>query len=117
SLDWSSDVQGDTYIIRSSTTTPEQKFWDAKQCEEISGDNLSDFPWSSTSCLLDHKTTGLWSSKQASEGHVTCVDVNPGRTIVAMATSTGSLSIFQYPCCADKAFSHAYKSHHNPHNL
>ncbi|KAK3763267.1 hypothetical protein RRG08_028177 [Elysia crispata] len=117
SLDWSSAIHGDTYIIRSSTLTPEQKFWDAKRCNEIPGESLNDFPWSSSTCMLDHKTAGLWSSRQASEGHLTCVDVNPEGTIVAMATTSGSLSIFQYPCCADKAFSHTYRSHHSPQNL
>ncbi|GFR77869.1 echinoderm microtubule-associated protein-like 1 [Elysia marginata] len=56
SLDWSADRHGD--VIRSSTTSPEQKFWDVSRCEEISGENLSDFPWSSATCLLDHKTAG-----------------------------------------------------------
>ncbi|GFO14447.1 echinoderm microtubule-associated protein-like 1 [Plakobranchus ocellatus] len=117
SVDWSKEKKNDTYIIRTSTKIPEQKFWEVTRCVEISGDNLNDFPWSSSTCLLDHKLVGLWSSKQASEGQLTCVDVNPDETLVAMATNSGSLSLFQYPCLTQKAFSHAYKSHQTPRAL
>ncbi|KAK6958895.1 Echinoderm microtubule-associated protein-like 2 [Biomphalaria glabrata] len=116
-IDWSSNtLQGDL-IIRSSSSIPEQKFWNVNTCTEVPGEFMTDVTWATTNCVLDHTLIGLWKSKQASEGHMTCVDVSPARHLAAMATSDGSLSLFRYPSCAEGAFSHTYKAHHHTHNL
>ncbi|KAK0067734.1 echinoderm microtubule-associated protein-like 2 isoform X3 [Biomphalaria pfeifferi] len=116
-IDWSSNtLQGDL-IIRSSSSIPEQKFWNVNTCTEVPGEFMTDVTWATTNCVLDHTLIGLWKSKQASEGHMTCVDVSPARHLAAMATSDGSLSLFRYPSCSEGAFSHTYKAHHHTHNL
>uniref|UniRef100_A0A2C9LPB0 EML-like second beta-propeller domain-containing protein n=1 Tax=Biomphalaria glabrata TaxID=6526 RepID=A0A2C9LPB0_BIOGL len=116
-IDWSSNtLQGDL-IIRSSSSIPEQNFWNVNTCTEVPGEFMTDVTWATTNCVLDHTLIGLWKSKQASEGHMTCVDVSPARHLAAMATSDGSLSLFRYPSCAEGAFSHTYKAHHHTHNL
>ncbi|KAH9509652.1 Echinoderm microtubule-associated protein-like 2, partial [Bulinus truncatus] len=116
-MDWSSNtLQGDL-IVRSSSSIPEQKFWNASTCSEVPGELMTDVTWLTTTCVFDHTLIGLWKSKQASEGHLTCVDVSPGRHLAAMSTSNGSLSLFRYPSSSEGAFSHTYKSHQHTYNL
>ncbi|XP_059149817.1 echinoderm microtubule-associated protein-like 2 isoform X1 [Physella acuta] len=116
-VDWSSNTLDGHVIVRSSSTIPEQKFWNVSTFQELGGEVMSDVMWASTNCLLDHTLIGLWKSKQASEGHMTCVDVSPDLHLATMATSSGSLNLFRYPSCTEGDFSHTYRSHAHTHNL
>ncbi|XP_076458557.1 77 kDa echinoderm microtubule-associated protein-like [Babylonia areolata] len=119
SLDWTRQpyTKGGTFLLRSSSSAPQQKFWDVHSNSEVDGSDLSTMPWASSTCILDHLLTGVWGSKQAEKAQVKTVDVNPGNSLVAMGNSMGLLSLYRYPCVKDLVYSHTYQAHQTVRRL
>ncbi|KAK7481472.1 hypothetical protein BaRGS_00027323, partial [Batillaria attramentaria] len=80
-------------------------------CQEINGSDIETVTWASDTCTLDHLLTGVWSSRQALDGQLNALDVNPERSLVAMGNSLGNLSLYRFPCTKKRAFSHTYRCH------
>ncbi|XP_048236766.1 echinoderm microtubule-associated protein-like 2 isoform X1 [Haliotis rufescens] len=112
-IDWSREKVGNTHLLRSSSTTPEQFFWNPTTCAREEGKNAVSLSWCTSNCTVDYAVAGIWSSKQAKEATVNTIDVNPNKTVIAMGDNNGCLSLFRYPCPKDGAFSHTYKCHLN----
>ncbi|XP_041356137.1 echinoderm microtubule-associated protein-like 2 isoform X2 [Gigantopelta aegis] len=115
-MDWSAERLNGDYYIRSSSSSCDQRFWNVAKLEAVQGSVCENIQWASDRCIIDHKLTGLWGSKQGKEGMIHSVDINPPKTVVAIGDSNGHLSLFRYPCSKSGVFSHTYRCHHGVHN-
>ncbi|XP_050399401.1 echinoderm microtubule-associated protein-like 2 isoform X1 [Patella vulgata] len=109
-VDWAAEKIGDVYFLRSSSSYPEQMYWNTSTCEKVDYKDVSDVAWKSQQCTLDYNLIGIWCSKQVQEVAVNNVSVNPTKTLVAVSDTQGNLSLFRYPCNKDSVYCHTYKS-------
>lgn len=118
-LDFSQQkLDGCGYLLRSSSTSLDVKFWHPATLEEFDKKKIPDnTSWFTQSILVDVSTIGIMTSRFSKEADVTSVDVNNTNTLAVCGDSAGNIGLFQYPCSHAGTYCHSYRGHAFVHSV